>query len=91
MLTGRYVYISDNNHGKTDYESLCQQPSERELDIKGPVVIGDNVWIGDKVSILSGVTIGEGSIIGCNAVVTHDIPPYSVVGGVPAKIIKSVK
>lgn len=90
VLTGRYVYISDNNHGRTDYESLCQQPSERELDIKGPVIIGDNVWIGDKVSILSGVTIGKGSVIACNAVVTKDVPPYSVVGGVPAKVIKQI-
>jgi len=91
VLTGRYVYISDNNHGKSDLSDLHKRPSQRNLYIKGPIVIGDNVWIGDKVSILSGVTIGEGSIIGCNAVVTHDIPPYSVVGGVPAKIIKSVK
>lgn len=91
VLTGRYVYISDNNHGSSDFAELHIRPNQRNLYIKGPVVIGDNVWIGDKVSILSGVTIGEGSIIGCNAVVTHDIPPYSVVGGVPAKIIKSVK
>lgn len=91
VLTGRYVYISDNNHGTSDFSELQKRPRQRNLYIKGPVVIGDNVWIGDKVSILSGVTIGEGSIIGCNAVVTHDIPPYSVVGGVPAKIIKSVK
>ena len=90
VLTGRYVYISDNNHGRTDYESLCQQPSERELDIKGPVIIGDNVWIGDKVTILSNVTIGKGSVIACNAVVTKDVPPYSVVGGVPAKVIKQI-
>lgn len=90
MLTGRYVYISDNNHGKTDYESLCQQPAERELDIKGPVIIGSNVWIGDKVTILSGVHIGEGSIIGANSVVTKNFPPYSIVGGGPAHIIKQV-
>lgn len=89
MLTGRYVYISDNNYGKTDYESLCQQPTERKLDIKGPVMIGDNVWIGDKASILSGVTIGKGAIVACNAVVTKDVPPYSVVAGVPAKVIKT--
>lgn len=91
VLTGRFVYISDNNHGKSDLSDLHKRPSQRNLYIKGPVIIGDNVWIGDKVSILSGITIGEGSIIGCNAVVTHDIPPYSVVGGVPAKRIKSVK
>ena len=91
VLTGRFVYISDNNHGNTDYETLQQRPSERKLHVKGPVRIGDNVWIGDKVSILSGVTVGEGSIIACNAVVTHDVPPYSVAAGVPAKVIKTIK
>lgn len=91
VLTGRYVYISDNNHGKSDYDSLCLQPGKRDLYIKGPVIIGNNVWIGDKVSILSGVTIGDGTIIGCNAVVTKDIPPYSVVAGVPARVIRKVE
>lgn len=88
VLTGRFVYISDNNHGSTDAASLHKRPLERGLEVKGPVHIGDNVWIGDKVSILSGVTIGEGSVVACNAVVTKDVPPYCVVGGVPAKIIK---
>lgn len=87
VLTGRFVYISDNNHGKSDYESLHKRPIERDINIKGPVVIGDNVWIGDKASILSGVIIGEGAIVGCNAVVTHNVPPYSVVGGVPTCLI----
>lgn len=89
VLTGRFVYISDNNHGSTDVVSLHKRPLERDLNVKGPVHIEDNVWIGDKVSILSGVTIGEGSVIACNAVVTKDVPPYSVVGGVPARIIKT--
>lgn len=88
VLTGRFVYISDNNHGKSDFENLKKHPGKRDLYIKGPVIIGNNVWIGDKVSILSGVTIGDGAVIGCNAVVTKDVPPYSIVGGVPAKIIK---
>lgn len=87
VLTGRFVYISDNNHGNSDYENLACCPTDRPLNIKGPVVIGDNVWIGDKASILSGVNVGKCSIIGCNAVVTKDVPPYSVVGGVPARII----
>lgn len=55
---------------------------------KGPVVIGNNVWIGESARILSGVTIGDGAIIGANAVVTHDVPSGAVVGGVPAKVIK---
>lgn len=59
--------------------------------MKGPVKIGDNVWIGDRATILSGVTIGEGAIIAANAVLTHDVPAYTVVGGVPAKVIKFLK
>lgn len=90
VLMGKFIYISDNDHGTTTIEDLHKQPSERELAIKGPVHIGNNVWIGDKASILSGVTIGEGAVIAANAVVTHDVPPYTVVGGVPAKVIKRI-
>jgi maltose O-acetyltransferase len=53
-----------------------------------PPVIEDDVWIGRNVVVMPGVTIGKGSIVGANAVVTRDIEPYSVVGGVPAKVIK---
>lgn len=88
VLTGRFVYISDNNHGTFSSSYSPSRPIDRNLEIKGPVIIEDNVWIGDKVSILSGVTIGKGTIVACNAVVTKDVPPYSIVGGVPARIIK---
>ena len=54
------------------------------------MIIGDNVWIGDKATILPGVTIGEGAIIAANAVVTKNVPAFSVAAGNPAKIIKSV-
>lgn len=57
-------------------------------DNKGDIVIGNDVWIGYEATILSGVTIGDGAIIGTKAVVTKDVPAYSVVGGVPAKEIK---
>ncbi len=53
-----------------------------------PVIIGNDVWIGEKAIIIDGLTIGTGAIIGAGAVVTKDVPPYAVVGGVPAKIIK---
>ena len=56
-----------------------------------PVVIGDDCWIGRRVMIMAGVTIGEGCVIAAGAVVTKDIPPYSVVGGIPAKVIKNRK
>lgn len=51
-------------------------------------VIGNDVWIGFEAVILSGVTIGDGAIIGTRAVVTKDVPPYTIVGGIPAKPIK---
>ncbi|MCI8771734.1 MAG: CatB-related O-acetyltransferase [Lachnospiraceae bacterium] len=57
-------------------------------DNKGDIIIGNDVWIGYEAVILSGVTIGDGAIIGTRAVVTKDIPPYTIVGGVPAKPIR---
>ena len=57
-------------------------------DNKGDIVIGNDVWIGFEAIILSGVTIGDGAIIGTRAVVTKDVPPYTIVGGVPAKPIR---
>lgn len=90
LLAGRFVTITDNSHGLTDYETLKIPPLYRSVVSKGPVVIKDNVWIGDKVTILPNVTIGEGAVIAANAVVTKDVPPFSVVGGNPAKMIKKV-
>lgn len=57
-------------------------------DNKGDIVIGNDVWIGYEAVILAGVTIGDGAIIGTRAVVTKDVPPYTIVGGAPAKPIK---
>ena len=57
-------------------------------DNKGDIVIGNDVWIGYEAVIMSGVTIGDGAIIGARAVVTKDVPPYTIVGGVPAKHIR---
>lgn len=91
LLTGQYVIISDNAHGESTADQLFIPPVERRLVTKGPVRIGNNVWIGDRVAILSGVTIGDGAIIGSNAVVTHDVPAGAVVGGVPARVLKMIK
>lgn len=90
VLTGRWVTITDNSHGMTDFESLKLKPLKRQLCSKGPVIIGNNVWIGDKATILPNVTIGDGAVIAANSVVTKDVPPYSVVGGNPARILKTI-
>ena len=65
-----------------------ESPSISDLPIKGDTIIGNDVWIGEDVTILPGVKIGDGVIIGKHSVVTKDIPPYCVIGGNPAKIIK---
>ena len=57
-------------------------------DNRGDIVIGNDVWIGFEAVILSGVTVGDGAIIGSRAVVTKDVPPYTIVGGVPARPIR---
>ncbi|MDE6549302.1 MAG: acyltransferase [Muribaculaceae bacterium] len=88
VLTGKSILITDNAHGTSERAMLDIPPTLRSLSSVGPVTIGDNVWIGDKASIMPGVTIGKGSIVAANSVVTHDVPPYCVVGGIPAKIIK---
>jgi len=58
------------------------------IKVKGDITIGHDVWIGENAIIMSGVEIGSGAIIACGAVVTKNVAPYSIVGGVPAKIIK---
>ena len=57
-------------------------------DNKGDIVVGNDVWIGYEAVILSGVTIGDGAVIGARAVVTKDVPPYTIMGGVPARPIR---
>ena len=65
------------------YMGICS-----ESTIKGPIIIDDDVWIGYGATILSGVHIGQGAVIAAGAVVTSDVPPYAIAGGVPAKVIK---
>ena len=62
--------------------------ADKAWDNKGDIVIGNDVWIGFEAVILAGVTIGDGAIIGARAVVTKDVPPYTIVGGVPARPIR---
>ncbi len=90
VLVGGSVLITDHSHGKITPEELAIPPRKRKLYSKGPVIIEEDVWIGEHAVILPGVTIGKGAVIGANSVVTHDIPPYAVVGGNPAKVIKVI-
>ena len=91
LLTGRFVLITDNAHGQNSASELTINPLARKIYSPGPITIGRNVWIGDKATVLPNVTIGDGAIIAANAVVVKDVPPYAVVAGCPAKIVKMIK
>lgn len=82
VLIGHNCVIATLNH--------VMDPDRRADMIPAPVKIGDKVWVGANVTILQGVTIGEGAIIAAGAVVNKDVPPCTIVGGVPAKIIKLI-
>ena len=79
--------VTDGDHRTDDHETPMPWQG---FTTKGPVVIGDNVWLGAHVVVTSGVTIGRRSVIGANSVVTRDVPPFSVAAGAPARVLKSV-
>lgn len=85
VLFAGYVHITDHNHG---YEDINIPISKQPLITKGPVIIDDQCWLGFNCEILSGVHIGGHSIVAARAVVTKDVPPYCIVAGNPAKIVK---
>ncbi|MGH3646725.1 MAG: acyltransferase [Micromonosporaceae bacterium] len=78
------VYVSDFDHKSDD----LTVPIKDQGILKTPVRIGRDVWLGTKSTVIRGVRIGEGGIVGANAVVTRDVAAYTVVGGVPARLIK---
>lgn len=85
VLFAGYVHITDHSHGYEDVEkSITVQP----LISKGGVEVEDHCWLGFGCEILSGVHIGKHSIVAARAVVTKDVPPYSIVAGNPAKVVK---
>lgn len=85
VLFAGYVHVTDHSHG---YEDITKPISKQPLISKGPVVIEDNCWLGFNSEILSGVHIGRNSVVAAHAVVTKDVPPYSIVAGNPARIVK---
>jgi acetyltransferase-like isoleucine patch superfamily enzyme len=87
VLIGFNCLLHSGNHNYSSKKEtiLSQGHTFRKI------IIGDDVWIASNCMITSGVTIGKGSIVGANTVVTKDIPPYSVIAGNPAKIIKKRK
>lgn len=70
------------------FKVKCLHSVLREAISKGDIIIEDDVWIGQNAIVLSGVRVGQGAVIAAGSVVTKDIPPYSVVGGNPARVIK---
>ncbi|MFC1782472.1 acyltransferase [Planctomycetota bacterium] len=87
LIAGR-VYISDHDHV---YDEPGKSAGQCEKLLVKPVVIEDSVWLGEGCVILKGVTVGKRAVVGANAVVTKDVPAYTVVGGIPARIIKEIE
>lgn len=90
---GKDCLISDEVVIRTDmhiFDNL-NVPINMQGNRNEHIIIGDNVWIGWGVYIMPGVHIGDGAIIGAKSVVTHDVPPYTIVAGVPAKLVRNRK
>lgn len=81
-LIGHNVVLATLNHGFA--------PQDRGAIYPAPITIGNNVWIGASATVTPGVTIGDNAIVAAGAVVTKDVPENCVVGGVPAKILKTI-
>lgn len=86
MIAGR-VYISDHDHVFDDPDRPARWTDGL---VTKPVVIGDGAWLGEGCVILKGVTVGRRAVIGANAVVTRDVPPFAIVGGIPARVIRTI-
>jgi acetyltransferase-like isoleucine patch superfamily enzyme len=89
---GNSVLIAGNCYiggGRYVTEQIDVPMMEQGLYTKGPVIIGDDVWLGAGSTVLDGVKIGRGCIVGAGAVVTKDLPDYAIAAGIPAKVIKT--
>lgn len=99
VIISNHVHIYDNNNHPTSPKKrreMCMgsfegNPWRWVYADSAPIVIGDNVWIGEFAVILKGVTIGTGAIVASHAVVTKDVPPYTIVAGNPARVVKELE
>lgn len=92
-IAGNVKFFLDGEHcvdtvSTFPFKYYYTESDEVDNVTKGSIVVGDDVWIGHSSTILSGVTIGQGAVIAAGALVCKDVPPYAIVGGVPAKVIK---
>jgi acetyltransferase-like isoleucine patch superfamily enzyme len=80
-------FVTDGNHRFDDPDKPVPWQG---FTTKGPVTIGDNVWLGANVVVTSGVTIGRRAVIGANSVVTDDVPEFAIAAGAPARVLKEI-
>ena len=85
MIAARCIFMPYQHA----YQETSRPMREQRLTSRGDIVLEDDVWLGAHVCVMDGVTIGQGSIVGAGAVVTKDIPPYSIAAGVPARVIRT--
>ena len=91
IIIGKKVMIADGvliSTAAHKYEDVLKSVKDQGYESKGNIVIGNGCWIGEGSYIMSGVKVGKNSVIGANSVVTHDIPPFSVAAGSPARVIR---
>lgn len=91
-IGGEVLFMLGGNHKYTYVSTypfnVMSLGKVSEAYTNGPITLKDDVWIGQRATIMSGVTIGQGAIVAAGSVVSKDVPPYAIVGGVPAKVIK---
>lgn len=94
-LSSHFMFGAIKDNWTTPFQSLSidtltsnRKLQKENLKAKSDIIIGNDVWIGHGVQVMSGVTIGDGAIIAAGAIVTHDVAPYTIVGGIPATLIR---